>query len=85
MNYLDYISYSLDYFEKPVTIKCGHKFCHGCILGVAKNDNTSCPLCNTKFQKRSIHKESNQRLESCVEQFKILSKAIQDDSGIDGM
>ncbi|XP_001599329.2 breast cancer type 1 susceptibility protein homolog [Nasonia vitripennis] len=76
-------SICLDYFKKPVTIKCGHKFCQGCILEVANNDNASCPLCNTKFQRRSIHKENNKQFESCVERFRVLSKAIQDDSGID--
>lgn len=86
LNYLmiHFTYYSFEFFEEPVTIKCGHKFCKNCILRVASTAKSSCPICKIKIQKRSIPKESNQLLQACVKQFHRLTQAIHDDSGIDG-
>ncbi|XP_014207061.1 breast cancer type 1 susceptibility protein homolog [Copidosoma floridanum] len=73
----------LELFDEPVTIKCGHKFCKSCILQVASSENAACPFCNLKIQKRSIPRDGNGILKSCVNKYKALVEAILDDSGID--
>lgn len=79
-----FMYYSFESFEEPVTIKCGHKFCRKCIERVASLENSKCPCCLTKINKRSIPKECNELLQESVKHFYNLIKAIKDDSGIDG-
>ncbi|KAL7297303.1 hypothetical protein TKK_0009700 [Trichogramma kaykai] len=73
----------LEYFKEPVTIRCGHKFCRGCIFKVATNEHATCPFCNIKIQKRSIPKQGNKLVQSIVDHFQDLVEAIKNDSGID--
>ncbi|XP_042349249.1 E3 ubiquitin-protein ligase TRIM21-like [Plectropomus leopardus] len=47
-------SICLDVFNKPVTIPCGHNFCHDCIKEHWDKNPTviQCPICNEKFFER---------------------------------
>lgn len=44
-------SICLEVFTKPVTIPCGHNFCHDCITNHWETSNTSlkCPLCKEQY------------------------------------
>lgn len=52
----------LERFKIPVTIPCGHTFCHGCISKCwdsnVKSDNHQCPMCLTKFDTRPTLKRN---------------------------
>ncbi|CAK6976447.1 tripartite motif-containing protein 65 [Scomber scombrus] len=53
----------LDCFEVPVTIPCGHTFCHKCISAhwdtLSKSDTEPlCPLCKEKFPTRPVLKRN---------------------------
>ncbi|XP_020849726.1 putative E3 ubiquitin-protein ligase TRIML1 [Phascolarctos cinereus] len=52
----------MDYFRNPVTLGCGHSFCHSCLLDSWGEDDRPCPcpLCKRDFQMRNL--ESNHRL-----------------------
>uniref|UniRef100_A0A1A8QS93 Tripartite motif containing 25 n=2 Tax=Nothobranchius rachovii TaxID=451742 RepID=A0A1A8QS93_9TELE len=44
-------SICLSTFDCPVTIPCGHNFCHDCLLSSWK-DSYSCPQCRTLFESK---------------------------------
>ncbi|XP_011616838.2 tripartite motif-containing protein 65 isoform X1 [Takifugu rubripes] len=50
----------LERFKIPVTIPCGHTFCHTCISKYweSKSDKYQCPFCNTKFDTRPMLKRN---------------------------
>ncbi|KAJ8672299.1 hypothetical protein QAD02_003558, partial [Eretmocerus hayati] len=73
----------IELFREPVSLKCGHRFCRNCILRVAGNENSSCPLCNIKIQKRSIPRDSCALVQQCIDHYRALCQAIFSDSGID--
>ncbi|XP_036624133.1 probable E3 ubiquitin-protein ligase TRIML1 [Trichosurus vulpecula] len=52
----------MDYFTHPVTLGCGHSFCHLCLLGsCGEVDQPSfCPECRRAYQMRDL--EPNHRL-----------------------
>ncbi|XP_042306694.1 E3 ubiquitin-protein ligase TRIM39-like isoform X2 [Sceloporus undulatus] len=61
-------SICLEYFKDPVTIECGHNFCHACLtqwwreLGTVE---TSCPQCREKVLQRNLR--PNRQLANLVE------------------
>ncbi|XP_074046146.1 putative E3 ubiquitin-protein ligase TRIML1 [Macrotis lagotis] len=56
-------SVCMDYFSHPMTLGCGHSFCHTCLLGcwAAVDQSTCCPECRSVFQMRDL--EPNRRLQ----------------------
>ncbi|XP_062829748.1 zinc finger protein RFP-like [Anolis carolinensis] len=46
----------LDYFKNPVTIKCGHNFCHDCLdqFWWVSEEEASCPECRQVIQQRDL-------------------------------
>ncbi|XP_078073458.1 zinc-binding protein A33-like [Mustelus asterias] len=45
----------LDFFTEPVTLDCGHNFCHPCIAQCwEKKEMNSCPECREEFQERNL-------------------------------
>uniref|UniRef100_A0A452GFM4 RING-type domain-containing protein n=1 Tax=Gopherus agassizii TaxID=38772 RepID=A0A452GFM4_9SAUR len=49
-------SICLDYFEDPVSIRCGHNFCRACISQYWRKSDTnfSCPQCRKIVQHRNF-------------------------------
>lgn len=49
-------SICLEVFNRPVTIPCGHNFCHDCISNHWDGDGTvfKCPLCKEEYYKRPM-------------------------------
>uniref|UniRef100_A0A8C4WBB7 Uncharacterized protein n=1 Tax=Gopherus evgoodei TaxID=1825980 RepID=A0A8C4WBB7_9SAUR len=74
-------SICLDYFEDPVSIRCGHNFCRACISQYwRKSDiNFSCPQCRKIVQHRNF--KPNRVLANVVEIAKQLSLQTAKDSG----
>ncbi|XP_062977811.1 tripartite motif-containing protein 10-like [Elgaria multicarinata webbii] len=60
-------SICLDFFTEPVTIDCGHNFCHPCLERYWRNSPTgaACPECREKVRKRSL--KPNRLLANMVE------------------
>ncbi|XP_078271842.1 zinc-binding protein A33-like [Rhinoraja longicauda] len=45
----------LDFFTDPVTLECGHNFCHSCIIqSWGRKERISCPECREEFTDRSL-------------------------------
>uniref|UniRef100_A0A1A8CAI7 Tripartite motif containing 25 n=1 Tax=Nothobranchius kadleci TaxID=1051664 RepID=A0A1A8CAI7_NOTKA len=61
-------SICLSTFDCPVTIPCGHNFCHDCLLATWK-DSYSCPQCRTLFATKPELKK-NTVLSTVVDTFK---------------
>ena len=62
----------VDYFRDPVTIDCGHNFCHDC-LGVSWNDLSDafpCPVCRFSFPRKDFRR--NLQLRDMTEIAKLL-------------
>ncbi|XP_017292323.1 E3 ubiquitin/ISG15 ligase TRIM25 isoform X2 [Kryptolebias marmoratus] len=64
-------SICLSTFTCPVTIPCGHNFCHDCLLATWK-DSYSCPQCRTLFATKPELKK-NTVLSTVVETFRVRS------------
>jgi len=63
-------SICLDVFTEPVSIPCGHNFCHACIhRHWENNEQCQCPLCNEKF-KKGLKLRVNTGFREVVENFK---------------
>ncbi|XP_074055597.1 putative E3 ubiquitin-protein ligase TRIML1 [Macrotis lagotis] len=51
----------MDFFRKPVSIQCGHSFCHSCLLRSWQEASTLlCPECRSVSQQREY--KANERL-----------------------
>ncbi|XP_074058285.1 E3 ubiquitin-protein ligase TRIM11-like [Macrotis lagotis] len=51
----------MDFFTKPVSIQCGHSFCHSCLLSTWQQASTLlCPECRSVSQQREY--KANERL-----------------------
>ena len=37
----------LDIMDDPVSLNCGHSFCHTCISNLVRDKAVKCPMCNT--------------------------------------
>ncbi|CAM5097706.1 unnamed protein product, partial [Natator depressus] len=62
-----------EYLTDPMTLECGHNFCHGCITRHCQGVETAaCPQCGEMFQKRAFR--SNTQLGSIVQFIKQLWK-----------
>ncbi|KAG6923167.1 tripartite motif containing 39 [Chelydra serpentina] len=73
-------SICLDYFEDPVSIRCGHNFCRACITRYWRESDTnfSCPQCRKIVQYRNF--KPNRVLANVVEIAKRLSLQAENNS-----
>ncbi|XP_036991630.2 E3 ubiquitin-protein ligase TRIM21 isoform X2 [Artibeus jamaicensis] len=62
----------LDPTVEPVSIDCGHSFCHECISQVGKNGGGSCPVCRKKFLLRNFR--PNLQLANMVDNLKKINQ-----------
>ncbi|XP_054980260.1 E3 ubiquitin-protein ligase TRIM38-like [Sorex araneus] len=67
----------LEMMVKPMSIECGHSYCHSCIVHMLEKtqretslslETVYCPLCRVPFQKGSIH--ANNQLQCFFETIK---------------
>ncbi|KAM4794668.1 E3 ubiquitin-protein ligase TRIM39-like [Rhinophrynus dorsalis] len=76
-------SICLSIYTNPVTLRCGHNFCHGCIGTVLDNQEESgvytCPECRKKFVRHLPKK--NMKLCNMVQCF-LSDRLKQEESGI---
>ncbi|XP_068102640.1 E3 ubiquitin-protein ligase TRIM39-like [Hyperolius riggenbachi] len=65
-------SICLDVYTEPVSLRCGHNFCQGCIVTALDVQETSgvysCPECRETFQDRPVL-ERNENLSNIVDNF----------------
>ncbi|XP_012791210.2 E3 ubiquitin-protein ligase TRIM38-like [Sorex araneus] len=67
---------------EPVSINCGHSFCHKCIVGLIENqqrDTASlgtflCALCGKSFERESLR--PNKKLQSLIEVIKEMDREV---------
>lgn len=62
----------LDPTVEPVSIECGHSFCHECISQVGKDGGSFCPVCRKKFLCRNFR--PNRQLANLVNNLKQISQ-----------
>ncbi|XP_006905883.2 E3 ubiquitin-protein ligase TRIM21 [Pteropus alecto] len=62
----------LDPTVEPVSIECGHSFCHECISQVGKDGGNYCPVCRKKFLCRNFR--PNRQLANLVNNLKQISQ-----------
>ncbi|CAM5157583.1 unnamed protein product [Eretmochelys imbricata] len=63
-----------EYLTDPMTLECGHNFCHGCITQHSQGvETTACPQCGEMFQKRAFR--SNTQLGSIVQFIKLWKRS----------
>lgn len=62
----------LDPIVEPVSIECGHSFCHECISQVGKDGGSFCPVCRKKFLCRNFR--PNRQLANLVGNLKQISQ-----------
>ncbi|XP_010988912.1 E3 ubiquitin-protein ligase TRIM68 isoform X1 [Camelus dromedarius] len=66
----------MTFLKEPVSIDCGHSFCHGCLSGLwevpgeSQNWGYSCPLCRAPVQPRNLR--PNWQLANVVEKVRRL-------------
>ncbi|XP_077778328.1 tripartite motif-containing protein 10-like isoform X2 [Podarcis muralis] len=69
-----------DYLTDPVTLDCGHNFCHGCIQNCSDKweekgvGDLECPVCRAKIQKGNFR--PNWDLANISEKFKLRGKEL---------
>ncbi|XP_038610233.1 E3 ubiquitin-protein ligase TRIM21-like [Tachyglossus aculeatus] len=65
----------LEFSGEPMSIKCGHSFCHRCISELWSKGLSSCPECRTCFQQEDIR--PNRQLGNLVESLKPVVKLME--------
>ncbi|XP_007089417.2 E3 ubiquitin-protein ligase TRIM68 isoform X1 [Panthera tigris] len=66
----------MTFLREPVSIDCGHSFCHGCLSGLwevpgeSQNWGYTCPLCRAPVQPRNLR--PNWQLANVVEKVRLL-------------
>ncbi|XP_014670041.1 PREDICTED: uncharacterized protein LOC106811037 [Priapulus caudatus] len=77
----------LELLNDPVSTRCDHQFCRGCLLkalSCRKNRQIcSCPLCNEPITKRSLREAC--RLGKIAQAVQEIAAAVQNDTGIEGL
>ncbi|KAF0881416.1 RO52 ligase, partial [Crocuta crocuta] len=66
----------LDPVVEPVSIECGHSFCHNCISQVGKDGGGVCPVCQHTFLVRNFR--PNWTLASMVESLKQIGQSAKE-------
>ncbi|XP_001517507.2 E3 ubiquitin-protein ligase TRIM21 [Ornithorhynchus anatinus] len=65
----------LEFSGEPMSIKCGHSFCHRCISKLWREGHSSCPECRASFQQEDIR--PNRQLGNLVESLKPVVKDLR--------
>ncbi|KAL6037485.1 hypothetical protein STEG23_036730 [Scotinomys teguina] len=71
----------MTFFREPVSINCGHTFCHSCLSGLWKLSGESqdlaytCPLCRAPVQPRKLR--HNWQLASIVDKVRLLGFCVE--------
>nr|XP_021482740.1 E3 ubiquitin-protein ligase TRIM68-like [Meriones unguiculatus] len=71
----------MTFLREPVSVSCGHAFCHGCLFGLwklpgeAQNLDYICPLCRAPVQPRKLH--PNWQLAGVVEKVRLLGFCME--------
>ncbi|XP_066106861.1 E3 ubiquitin-protein ligase TRIM21-like isoform X2 [Saccopteryx bilineata] len=66
----------LDPTVDPVSIECGHSFCHECITEVGKDGGGSCPVCRKKFLLKNFRR--NLQLANMIENLRQTNEDAQE-------
>ncbi|XP_029770995.1 E3 ubiquitin-protein ligase TRIM21 isoform X2 [Suricata suricatta] len=66
----------LDPVVEPVSIECGHSFCHNCISQVAKDGGGVCPVCQHTFLLRNFR--PNWPLANMVDNLKQIGQSAKE-------
>ncbi|XP_012284713.1 breast cancer type 1 susceptibility protein homolog isoform X2 [Orussus abietinus] len=71
----------LETLSVPAKTRCGHTFCHTCIMDAIKDPGALCPLCKSNLTRRSISRDKYTI--KFIERFEELVHSIEIDSGLD--
>nr|XP_014697432.2 E3 ubiquitin-protein ligase TRIM21 isoform X1 [Equus asinus]XP_014697433.2 E3 ubiquitin-protein ligase TRIM21 isoform X1 [Equus asinus] len=66
----------LDPTVEPMSIECGHSFCHECISEVGKNVGSTCPVCRHNFMLRNLR--PNRQLANMVDSLRKISQSAKE-------
>ncbi|XP_055988129.1 E3 ubiquitin-protein ligase TRIM38-like [Sorex fumeus] len=77
----------LELMTEPVSIDCGHSYCHQCIVGFTGNQSSDtsspgtfhCPQCCKPFQSGSLR--PNKQLRSMIQTFKEMNQSMCNEHG----
>ncbi|XP_069771706.1 LOW QUALITY PROTEIN: uncharacterized protein [Narcine bancroftii] len=73
-------SICLDYFVDPVSLECGHNFCHSCVTELWERDERNlCPECKEVFPDRKLR--VNRALASLAEKARNLNPSSEQKGG----
>jgi len=59
----------LDLLCKPVTIRCGHKFCKDCLIMVSSSNYNFCPMCRTEQELHPSNYVEDKQLKVYLKQY----------------
>lgn len=70
--------------NNPLTTKCGHTFCKGCLdrLHISAKASYPCPLCMTPITRRSL--SQNPKISNLVSAVRNVISSIKLDCGVQG-